>query len=411
MSPSVGLLTIGDELLNGSLVDSNSSVIADRLAQIGLTVQEIRTLPDSTKVIAAGIRKMAAAFDILILTGGLGPTADDLTAAAVARAFDRPCHLNEDALQMIADYCRKRGRAAHALDSKSAEFPIGANPLINPCGTAPGLHLSTDALELFALPGVPTEMRAILDASILPFLQQRYNLPRLEPERILTLIGIAEPQVEAELTAITFPPEVAIAFGVEFPFVQLKLRAVGDDAAARLELAVQAACAHFAERVVAFDRQTIAEQTGELLRTTGKSIALAESCTGGLISTLLTDAPGASDFLERCGVTYANSAKADWLGVSQKILDQDGAVSEACARAMAKGIRDTADSDLGLSVTGIAGPDGGTTEKPVGTVYIGLADANGTNVIRHQFSGSRQQVRIRTACTALAMIQQHLTDQ
>lgn len=410
MSPSVGLLTIGDELLNGSLVDTNSSVIADSLAQIGLAVQEVRTLPDSTPAIVAGIRKMAATFDILILTGGLGPTADDLTTAAIARAFNRPCSLNEDALQMIEDYCRKRGRPAHERDHKSAEFPIGTEPLHNPCGTAPGLHLSIDTIELFALPGVPSEMRAILDASILPFLQQRFTLPRLEPERILTLIGIAEPQVEAELTDITFPPGVAIAFGVEFPFVQLKLRASGDAAAARLELAVQAACAHFAERVVAFDRQTIAEHTGELLRATEKTLALAESCTGGLICKLLTDAPGASDFLERGGVTYANSAKADWLGVSQQLLDRDGAVSAACARAMAEGVRDAADSDLGLSVTGIAGPDGGTTEKPVGTVYIGLANAAGVNVVQHQFSGSRQQVRMRTACTAMAMIQQHLTD-
>ena len=410
MSPKVGILTIGDELLNGSLVDTNSSVIASRLAQIGLAVQEVRTLPDSTSVITAGIRNMASKFDILILTGGLGPTADDLTTASVARAFDRPCHLSEAARQMIKDYCQMRGRSPHERDHKSAEFPIGANPLRNPCGTAPGLHLSTDILELFAVPGVPSEMRAILEESILPFLQQRFKLPRLEPERILTLIGIAEPQVEEELTDITFPPDVTIAFGVEFPFVQLKLRATGDEATSRLDLAVQAACAHFAERVVAFDRQTIAERTGELLSTTGTSFALAESCTGGLISKLLTDAPGASDFLERAGVTYANSAKADWLGVNEQILEQEGSVSEACARAMAEGVREAANCDLGLSVTGIAGPDGGTDEKPVGTVYIGLADATGTNVVRHQFLGDRQQVRMRTACTALAMIQQHLKD-
>ena len=410
MSPRVGILTIGDELLNGSLVDTNSRVIADRLAQIGLKVHEVRTLPDTTKVIASGIRKMAASFDILILTGGLGPTADDLTTAAIARAFDRPCHQNETALQLIEDYCQMRGRPPHKRDHKSAEFPIGANPLPNPCGTAPGLHLSTDALELFALPGVPSEMLAILETSILPFLQQRFGLPRIEPERILTLIGISEPQVEEELSAITFPNGISIAFGVEFPFVQLKLRASGDGAASRLDLAVQVACTHFSRQVVAFNRQTIAERTGELLVTAGKSLALAESCTGGLISELLTDAPGASDFLERAGVTYANSAKIDWLGVTQKILDQDGAVSEACARAMAEGIRSAADSDLGLSITGIAGPDGGTEEKPVGTVFIGLSDASETNVVRHQFSGDRQQVRLRTACTALAMIQHHLLD-
>ena len=410
MSPTVGILTIGDELLNGSLVDTNSSVIADRMAQIGLTVQEVRTLPDSVKVIAAGIKKMASTFDILILTGGLGPTADDLTADCIARAFGRPCHLNETAQQMIDDYCRKRGRPPHARDHKSAEFPIGANPLRNPCGTAPGLHLSTDMSELFALPGVPSEMLAILEESILPLLQNHFELPQLEPERILTLIGISEPQVEQELSDISFPPGISIAFGVEFPFVQLKLRAGGNDAASRLDQAVKAADVHFAGQVVAYDRQTIAERTGELLQASRKTLALAESCTGGLISKLLTDAPGASNFLERGGVTYANSAKTEWLGVTQQILDQDGAVSEACARAMAEGIRTAAGSDLGLSITGIAGPDGGTEEKPVGTVFVGLADAIDTNVVRHQFSGDRQQVRLRTAYTALAMIQHHLLD-
>lgn len=411
MKPTVGILTIGDELLNGSLSDTNSRVIADRLAQIGLQVLEVRTLPDSTDAIVSGIRSMAESFDILLLTGGLGPTADDLTSDAIARAFERPCHLNETAQQMIEDYCRKRGRPPHARDQKSAEFPIGANPLRNPCGTAPGLHLLTGPLELFAMPGVPSEMLAILEDSILPRLQQRFALPRLVPERILTLIGIAEPQVEAELSAIAFPPDIEIAFGVDFPFVQLKLRAAGVEASTRLDFAVQAASAHFAERVVAFDRQTIAERTAELLLSAGASLALAESCTGGLISKLLTDAPGASDFLERGGVTYANSAKVDWLGVKQETLDLEGAVSAACAKEMAEGIRETSACDLGLSVTGIAGPDGGSDDKPVGTVFIGLATETGVDVVRHQFSGDRQQVRMRTACTALAMIQQHLTSE
>jgi nicotinamide-nucleotide amidase len=371
-------------------------------------VQEVRTLPDTISAIVDGIRQMAETFDIMILTGGLGSTVDDLTVAAVAKAFDRSIRPNKSALRLIEEYGIKRGRPPHPRDYKSAEFPDGASPLRNPCGTAPGLYLSTDTVELFALPGVPTEMLAILNESILPFLQQRFDLNRLNPERIVTLIGIAEPQVEAELADIEFPPDVVIAFGVSFPFVQLKLRAKGAGAADALEQAVQLAAAHFSDRVVALDQQTIAERTGELLRLSGKTLSLAESCTGGLISKLLTDAPGASDFLERSGVTYANSAKADWLNVSQQILDREGAVSTACARAMAEGVRTAADSDLALSVTGIAGPEGGTEDKPVGTVFIGLTDADGTTVLQHQFSGNRQQVRMRTACTALAMIQQHL---
>jgi len=408
LSPSVGLLTIGDELLNGSLTDTNSAVIAQHLAEIGLAVQEVRTLPDTISSIANGIREMTKSFDILILTGGLGSTVDDLTFAAVAKAFNRQSRLNETALQLIEEFCQRRGRPMHRRDRKSAEFPDGTSPLRNPCGTAPGLYLSTDTVELFALPGVPTEMVAILEESILPFLQQRFCLSRLEPERIVTLIGMAEPQVEEELSDLELPPKVTIAFGVSYPFVQLKLRAQGDDAATRLDQAVKTVSDYFNEKIVAFDQQTIAERTGELLRSSGKTLALAESCTGGLIGKLLTDAPGASDFLERGAITYANSAKADWLGVKQQILDQEGAVSSACAEAMAIGVRIAAGSDLGLSVTGVAGPDGGTDEKPVGTVYIGLSDGNKNTVVRHQFPGNRQQVRMRTACTALAMLQRHL---
>ncbi len=410
MSPSVGLLTIGDELLNGSLTDTNSSVIAQRLAEIGLAVQEIRTLPDAILAIADGIRQMTQACDIVIMTGGLGSTIDDLTVAAVARAFDRQNRPNAAALQLIEEYGRKRGRPPHPRDLKSANFPDGATPLRNPCGTAPGLYFSTDTVELFALPGVPTEMLAILNESILPFLQQRFTLTRLEPERIVTLLGIAEPQVEKELEQLLLPPEVAIAFGVTFPFVQLKLRAQGAAAADRLEQACSVVTAHFKEQVVASDRQTIAEQTAAQLTLARKTLSLAESCTGGLISKLLTDAPGASNFFERGGVTYANSAKTDWLCVSRKILDQDGAVSAACARAMAQGIRLAARTDIGLSVTGIAGPDGGSIEKPVGTVFIALADENKTVVTEHRFSGTRQQIRMRAACAALALIQRHLRD-
>jgi nicotinamide-nucleotide amidase len=404
-------MTIGDELLNGSLTDTNSGVIAKRLAEVGLSVQEVRTLPDTVQSIVTGIRQMAESFDVLILTGGLGSTVDDLTVSAIAKAFERRSGLNEAALQLIEEFCQKRGRPPHRRDRKSAEFPVGASPLRNPCGTAPGLFLSTDEVELFALPGVQAEMLAILDDSILPFLQQRFTLSRLEPERLLTLIGISEPQVEEELASLIFPEGVSIAFGVTFPFVQLKLRASGENAATRLNQAMLSAAGHFSESIVASDQQSIAERTADLLLKCKKTLSLAESCTGGLISKLLTDAPGASSFFERGGVTYANSAKIDWLGVNEEMLIQEGAVSADCAKAMAEGIRIAANTDLGLSVTGVAGPEGGTDEKPVGTVYLALADSQGTVVRHHQFSGDRQQIRMRTACTALAMIQRHLTNE
>ena len=241
----------------------------------------------------------------------------------------------------------------------------------------------------------------MLKEYVVPLLLNRFPEPPLQCQRVMTVFGLAEPEVEARINRGGLPAGIELAFNVEFPMVQVKLRSRGENAqklADRAELSVRKT---LGDHVVAINDDTLAGTTASLLSATSITLALAESCTGGLIAKLLTDQPGSSTFLERSVVTYANSAKKDCLNVTQELLEQYGAVSAECAEAMAKGVRAAAHTDIGLAVTGIAGPSGGTVDKPVGTVYLAMSSPWGERVERFNFSGSRDQTRLRTACTAL----------
>jgi len=408
VKPQVALLTVGDELLDGSILDSNGATIAVALSDIGLTVVEKRSVGDDQERIAATLSELTSTFPVVIVTGGLGTTSDDMTAAACAAAFSLPCTENAEALAQIERFFATRNRDMHPDNRRSACLPQGAKPLPNRIGVAPGVHLRSGSCDLFLLPGVPSEMAVLLDEQVTPRLQQRFALPPRPKQRILTLFGLSEPETETLLVTLPRPAAITIAYNVVMPLVHVKLRV--DEPALELALSDFVARAEllFGERVVARDGLSVAATVAAQLQAAGKTLALAESCTGGMIAAALTEVPGASSFLERGGVTYANRAKHDWLQVPQQVLDHDGAVSEPCARAMADGIKRAADTDFGLAVTGIAGPDGGSEEKPVGTVFIALAASDGTLVERHRFNGDRQQVRQRTVVAALALLQRRL---
>jgi nicotinamide-nucleotide amidase len=244
-------------------------------------------------------------------------------------------------------------------------------------------------------------MLAMLKDYIVPSLLQRFPDPPIRCQRTVGVFGLPEPTVESRINRNGLPEGVELAFNVEFPVVQVKLRSRGEDAQRltdRAELAVRKALGNY---VFGIGNDTLAGSTARLLSTAGLTISLAESCTGGLIAQLLTDQPGASAFLERSIVSYANSAKIDCLKVDQEVLDRHGAVSPECAEAMANGVRSAAGTDISLAVTGIAGPDGGTADKPVGTIYLAMISPQGKRVERFNFSGNREQIRLRTACTAL----------
>ena len=398
----IAILAIGDELLNGDQPDTNTAAIARVLGEQGLSVRESACVRDREDAIAAALTRLAAAHQAVIVTGGLGPTADDRTARGAARALAVPLSLDPVALQQIRDRFRSWGQPMHPRDEKQALLPARAAVIPNPRGTAPGFQLRhPGGSELFFLPGVPDEMRAMLTASVLPHLLARTPVRPETAVQRLTLFGLPEPEVEARLEQAALPAGVDLAFTVSFPLVRVRLSACGPAAQTLVDRAELTARRAFGDHLAAVGDETMAAATARLLTAAELTVALAESCTGGLIAKLLTDQPGASAFLERGAVTYANRAKTDWLKIPPSLLASRGAVSGECARGMAEGIRRSARTDLGLAVTGIAGPDGGSAEKPVGTVYLALASAAGTRVEAFHFSGDRAQVRLRSACTAL----------
>jgi nicotinamide-nucleotide amidase len=277
----------------------------------------------------------------------------------------------------------------------------------NPVGSAPGFRLQIDDRTLYFLPGVPAEMEPMLEASVLPLLQASLP-PSTFVERIFTLIGVAEPQVENLLAAAALPAGVMVGFGVTFPLVYLKLRACGVDAEELLDRSEPLVLRAVGDYMVARGKETLASVVAKLLIRSGETLSLAESCTGGMIAAQLTDIPGVSAFLERGAVTYADKAKVGWLKIPAWMIEQEGAVSSTTAKLMARGIRRVASTDFGLAVTGIAGPSGGTATKPVGTVYIALATAGGERVVCHHFGGSRDEIRRLSACHALDLLRRHL---
>ncbi len=398
---NIAILTIGDELLNGDLADTNTALIARILGGQSFPVREAATVGDQEDDIATALLRFSGRHEAVIVTGGLGPTDDDRTARAAARAFNRPLSLNNQALQQIRERFRAWNRTMHPRNEKQALLPGRATVIPNETGTAPGFHMRSGETDFFFLPGVQSEMRAMLDGSVVPALMARFTDPPVKMQRLLTIFGLAEADVENRILRAGLPDGVTLAFAVEFPFVQVKLRATGDDAMTRLNRAELALLKILDDYIVGYGEETLAETTSRYLSASGLTLALAESCTGGLIATLLTDQPGASAFLERGIVSYANTAKTDCLNVPEEILQRHGAVSKECALAMATGVKKAAQTDIGLAVTGIAGPEGGSAEKPVGTVYLAMVGPTGDKVERFHFHGSREQVRRRSAATAL----------
>lgn len=408
MSLNIAVLTTGDELVNGEMSDTNTARIAQLLGSWGYIVRESRAIGDDEVEIETALKDMSGRRDVIISTGGLGPTDDDLTARIAARAFGRRLVLNEEALAQIRRFFAEKNKEMHPRNEKQALLPQKTVILPNRLGTAPGFHLRHEQCDMFFLPGVPREMVDMLQEQVLPRLHERSGGQAPRQERILKVFGLSEPKVEEHFSQAPLPDGVELAFGVEFPFVYVKLRACGDQAGALLDRAEMHTRKLLQPFVFAVGQETLAGNVARMLTDTGLTLALAESCTGGMISQMLTDIPGASRFLERGGVTYSNAAKQDWLQVSEDILNQDGAVSKACAQAMAQGIRQAAGTDLGLAITGIAGPDGGTPDKPVGTVFLALSTAGEERVQGYRFSGDREQIRHISACMALEWLRRYL---
>lgn len=408
MSLDIAVLATGDELINGEISDTNTARIAKLLGANGYAIRESRAIGDDETEIETALSELSARREIVISTGGLGPTEDDLTARVAAKTFGRRLVLHDEALAQIRRFFAEKHKEMHPRNEKQALLPQKAVILPNRLGTAPGFHLRQGQCDLYFLPGVPREMSVMLEEQVLPRLIERSGGSSPLQERILKVFGLSEPKVEERFDAHPLPEGVQLAFGVDFPFVHVKLRAAGSEAGALLDRAEVRARKLLEPFVFAAGQETLPGSVARMLTDAGLTLALAESCTGGMVAQMLTDLPGASRFLERGAVTYANSAKRDWLQVADEVLNTEGAVSKACAQAMAQGIRRVAGTDLGLAVTGIAGPDGGTPDKPVGTVFLALSAADQEQVQGYRFSGDREQIRRISAYMALEWLRRYL---
>ena len=409
----ISTLSIGDELICGQTTDTNAGSIAAALLSEGLRVQRHLTVGDNEPDIMNALDELGRISDMLIVTGGLGPTADDLTSRAAARATGRRLVINEDArahVRLISGMLD--ALIVCPLSDKQAMLPTKSSLIPNPNGTACGFQLMHNGCFLFFMPGVPSEMIVMLRESVLPFLLERVTRKRVIRSITLNVFGPSEPEVDELLLGIARPEQgLTLGICVTFPWMRVTLRAEADHADAAAELLATAARTvreRLNDYIFSSGDCSMDAAVAELFRNRDLTLALAESCTGGLIAKRITDIPGSSAYFLEGVVTYGNAAKKRLLGVPSGLLETKGAVSSECASAMAKGVRSAAGSDLGLAVTGIAGPEGSADGKPVGTVFISLAAPDGCWTKRFQFHGSRDEVRSLTAWTALDWLRRYL---
>ncbi len=398
----------GEELLSGQTLDTNANFLCDRLTDLGLRVLGAATAGDRTQDIADVLAASCARADVVICTGGLGPTADDLTAEAASEAFGRPIELRADALQQVEARYRRAGRVMADSNRRQAMLPRGCDLLENPVGTAPGFALDCSPARLYCLPGVPFEMKRMWADRVQPDLLDRLAL-RPPQRRLFRVLGRGESQLQDLLGDLpTLFPGVELGFRTSMPENQVKLVAEPD--VPGLDDAAVLVRERLGRDLFSEDGgEELAAVVGGLLLRRGERLALAESCTGGWISHLIVTEAGSSRWFDRGWVTYSNQAKVQDLGVPLELLEAHGAVSEPCALAMAEGARARSGADWAVSVTGIAGPEGGSEDKPVGTVCFGVVGPGVQRTRRMQIpSRGRTPTRRFSAFIALDMLRRQI---
>ncbi|HET6440038.1 MAG TPA: competence/damage-inducible protein A [Anaeromyxobacter sp.] len=402
---AVEILATGDELLTGQLLDTNSTWLMDRIWELGLMARRKTLVGDDRADLAAAIRETTGRADLVVMSGGMGPTEDDLTAESVAAVLDVPLDLHEPSLRAIEERFRRFGRAMTPNNAKQARFPRGAEVIPNRFGTAPGFSVRVGRGEVVCLPGVPAEFKGMCEEWLLPHLAGR--LVQVPAAGMVKLFGVPESHADHQMRPIMDDPTSAgVRFGyrAHWPEVHVKWTVPGADAPARAERIRARVREVFGDAVFGEGRDELPELVVERLRTRGERVALAESCTGGLLAQLVTEVPGASAVLDLGVVAYADFVKQRLLGVADAVLAAHGAVSEPVARAMAEGARRLGGATFGVGITGIAGPSGGTPEKPVGTVHLALAGPSATQAVARLYRGDRPRIRRQAAFEALNLL-------
>ncbi|MDP6542974.1 MAG: competence/damage-inducible protein A [Phycisphaerae bacterium] len=397
------LISTGDELTSGRTIDTNSAWLAEKLLGMGIRTVSHHTVGDDATEIASAIRDASGRADVVLVSGGLGPTPDDLTRHALADVLGAELVLDEKCLAEIEEFFSRRGRRMVRANRLQAMIPNGASPIDNQRGTAPGIAVRVGESLVICMPGVPAEMHAMFESSAAALIPPSQLAVVIE---VLRVFGLGESDLAEKIADILGDRQGDVIVGttVSNGLISLTISATGDSETAAAALAAQTT-AKLARRlgpaIIGSGADTLASLVAQLLVSRKETLSLAESCTGGMVGEMITSLSGASEYFLGSAVCYANTAKRDILGVPQEILDDCGAVSEPVAREMAQGARDRFDSDWAVSLTGIAGPDGGSPDKPVGLVFIGLAGPDTTEVFRHVYASHREQIRLRAAMGAL----------
>ena len=404
------LLTIGSELTSGVTLNTNAVYLARRLAELGIPCHRQVAVSDERASIIEALRDALSRCHILVTTGGLGPTFDDCTMEAIAQATRRPLIYVPSVAATIRRFYTRRHRKLQRAALRQAYVPQEGVALPNTLGTAPGVWLRMSGQVVIALPGVPSEMRAIMERHVLPRLK-RFGVSQVIETQILRTAGVVELHIEAILRRMRIPKNVQVGLYPHLRTVDIRLTATANSqhSARRALSQLEANLRRSLGRVIyGIGETTLEEVVGELLVRRHKTLAVAESCTGGLVSDRITNVPGSSRYLRGSVVAYHNDLKRRCLGVPLTLLDRFGAVSSPVVRAMATGVRKFAGADVGLAITGVAGPAGGSSRKPVGLVYIGLADERGVRSLRCQFFGDRSAIKAQAAQSGLDGLRLHL---
>lgn len=405
------ILTVGTELLLGKTANTNAQYLSSRLAECGIEVVCHTAVGDDTGRLKEALALALSRSDVVVLTGGLGPTLDDLTKETVASHLGRKLILHEESLAEIKEYFNRMHRSMVMSNQKQAYMPEGCLILKNSRGTAPGCILEEKEKVVVLLPGPPEEMIPMFEEAVLPYLRDKSQ--DIVFSKDLKIFGLGEALVEEKLSdLIAAQKNPALATYAQMGEVTLRLTAIcrrHEDSQMFLSPSVEKILERLGPHVYSTGGETLEEVVGHLLMKKGTTLSIAESCTGGMLSERLTGVPGISAIFHLGVVAYGNEAKKELLGVRAETLENFGAVSSRTAVEMARGIREKARSDVGVSITGIAGPGGGTPEKPVGLVFIGIADAAGTFSKELHLQGDRERIRHLSCLHALDALRRRIT--
>jgi nicotinamide-nucleotide amidase len=399
------ILSTGDELTTGRIADTNAQWLADKLFELGIDLVTIVTVGDYPERLEWAWRQALSQADVVISTGGIGPTADDLTTETVATVLGRKLVTDEPSADRMRRFFESRGVEMPQNNLKQALVPEGYVIVPNPLGTAPGYRVQSGGKHIVVLPGVPREMKPMVEDTVLPWLRSQQGSDVYLAHTFQTF-GISESGLDELVAGVVDPSEGRVSFRASFPEVSVRVVVHGkpDEAAARLDAVATRMREKLGEYCYGEGATSMEAVVGQALAKRGWKLALAESCTGGLVGHRITAVPGSSAYFLGGVESYANSVKMKILNVRRETLAGDGAVSEACAREMADGARSALGADVAVSTTGIAGPDGGTPEKPVGMVCFGLASPDGTYTRTHQLWGTRDWVKLLASQVALDMV-------